>query len=147
MPCTAAEAAGGSSRRRPAATACLALETGQKLPLENVAGTTARCQLRLVLGGNGLAGCRLERPGIEVLETRLSVPEGLLAPVQNRIDSLSERINAITQLARTGSKSLLNPGFEQPASEARSIPGWELPVEHAGWSLDEENPRSGNRSL
>jgi hypothetical protein len=131
----------------PSATACLGLETGQKLPLENIAGTTAKSRLRMVLGANGLAGCRVERAGVEVLETRLALPEGLLAPVQNRIDSLSERMNAVSQLARAGSKSLSNPGFEQPALESRSIPGWELPVQHAGWSLDEENPRSGSRSL
>jgi hypothetical protein len=131
----------------PSGTACLALEAGEKLPLENVSGPSARSRLRLALAGNSFAGCRLERAGVEVLEVRLALPEGLLAPFQNRIDSLSERMNAITQLARSSSKSLSNPGFEQPATEARSIPGWELPVEHAAWSLDDENPRSGSRSL
>jgi hypothetical protein len=71
----------------------------------------------------------------------------LLADVHQRIDSLSARMNVVTSLARAGSRSLPNPGFEQPGSDEAGLPGWVLPAQHATWTLDEENPRSGHRSL
>ena len=127
----------------PAATTCLSLASGQKLALENAASGKSR--LRLPLAANGLAACRLDRAGVEVLESRTAVPEGRLTRVQREIDVLRERMNAIVVLAKAGSKSLSNPGFEQPGAD--SLPGWQVPVEHAAWTLDEENPRSGTRSL
>jgi hypothetical protein len=75
------------------------------------------------------------------------VPEGLLEGLQDRIDFLGARMNTATSLARAGSRSLPNPGFENAGEGERELPGWELPVVSAGWTLDEDNPRSGHRSL
>jgi hypothetical protein len=56
-------------------------------------------------------------------------------------------MNVVASVARAGSKSLPNPGFEESGSDGAPLPGWELPVAHAGWTIDEEGPRSGQRSL
>jgi hypothetical protein len=106
-----------------------------------------RCRLKFELAGHQLFGCRLDRTGVEALETRLTLPEELLTDVHRRIDFLRARMSAATSLVRAGSKSLPNPGFEQSGPDASELPGWELPIRHAAWSLDEENPRSGTRSL
>jgi hypothetical protein len=56
-------------------------------------------------------------------------------------------MHTVASLARTGSRQLSNPGFEQQGERTKELPGWEVPVAQAGWSLDEDNPRSGHRSL
>jgi hypothetical protein len=130
----------------PAGTPCRALEGGRRLPLEPATGS-GKSRLRVELEGRAVFACRLDRIRAAVLETRLLLAEGLLADVQQRIDSLSVRMNTVTSLARAGSRSLPNPGFEQPGTGDAELPGWELPVQTAGWTLDDENPRSGQKSL
>jgi hypothetical protein len=130
----------------PPTTACRSLENGKLVALEPVDGDR-RCRLQFEPGPYGVWGCRIGRAAVDVLETRLSVPEELLADVQRRIDFLGVRMNTATSLARAGSKSLPNPGFETAGEGARELPGWELPVVKAGWTLDEDNPRSGHWSL
>jgi hypothetical protein len=126
-------------------TTCHALETGRPLSLEP-AGRTGKTRLRVDLNAYELSAFRIDRPRVEVLETRLVLPERLLADVGQRIDSLSARMNVVTNLARVGLRSLPNPGFEQAGAETE-LPGWGLPVKTAGWTLDEDNPRSGQKSL
>jgi hypothetical protein len=128
----------------PATTACRSLESGKLVALEQVDGDR-RCRLQFEPGAYGVWGCRFGRAAVDVVETRLSVPEELLADVQRRIDFLGARMNTATSLARTGSRSLPNPGFETAGDGERELPGWE--VVKAGWTLDEDNPRSGHRSL
>jgi hypothetical protein len=130
----------------PAATVCRTLESGKQLGLESLEGNR-KCRLQFEPGAYGVWGCRLERAAVEVLEARLSVPESLMEDVQRRIDFLAARMDTATSLARAGSRSLPNPGFETAGERERELPGWELPVVKAGWTLDEDNPRSGHRSL
>ncbi|HMF12954.1 MAG TPA: hypothetical protein VKE94_11630, partial [Gemmataceae bacterium] len=130
----------------PATTACRSLEGGKLVALEQVDGDR-RSRLQFEPGPYGVWGCRLGRAALEVLESRLSVPEELLADVQRRIDFLGARMNTATSLARAGARSLPNPGFETAGEGARELPGWELPVVKTGWTLDADNPRSGHRSL
>ena len=56
-------------------------------------------------------------------------------------------MNSVASLARNGSRQLSNPGFEQQGPQTRELPGWEFPVEQAGWSLDADNPHTGHQSL
>jgi hypothetical protein len=130
----------------PPGTSCHALETGAPLPLEP-AGRSGKTRLRVDLKAHELAAFRIDRARVEVLETRLVLPEELLADVGQQIDSLSARMNMVTNLARVGSRSLTNPGFEQAGAAETELPGWEVPVQTAGWTLDEDNPRSGQKSL
>jgi hypothetical protein len=130
----------------PASTPCRTLDSGKLLPLE-AAGDSAKSRLRVELKDYDALGYRLERSRVEVRDTRLNLHSGSLAEVQQRIESLTARMNAVTGLALAGSRSLPNPGFEQPGSGETVLPGWELPVLTAGWTLDDENPRSGQRSL
>jgi len=129
----------------PATTTCRVIGNAQAIPLSAVAGNTSR--LEVELAGHSLFACRLDQPGVEVLDTQLALSEGLLAGVQSRIDRLSARMNAVAGLSRGTPTALTNPGFEHAASGATELPGWDLPVRNASWSLDDENPRSGQRSL
>jgi hypothetical protein len=122
------------------------VDTRKSVALESLAGSR-KCRLAIALGGYELYAVRLDQGGVEVVDSRLTISEGLLADVHQRIDSLSARMNVLTSLARAGAKSLPNPGFELAGSDETGLPGWELPAQHAGWTLDEENPRSGQRSL
>ena len=124
----------------PAATACRMLEGSRPPPLESMTGNKAR--LHIELRGNDLWACRFQRAGIAVVDTRLTLSGETLAVVEHRIDRLTAKMQAVASLARAGSKQLPNPGFEQQPARTK-----ELPVEQAGWSLDEDNPRSGHRSL
>ncbi len=130
----------------PPATTCRSLENGKHLTFE-AGPENKKARLPIEVRGHSLFACRIDRAAVEVLETRLAFSEELLADVHQQIDSLSVRMNAMTNLARAGSRSLSNPGFEQVGSEAGVLPGWELSARNAGWSLDEDNPRSGHKSL
>ncbi len=130
----------------PATTTCLRLDSGKPLALEPGEGA-AKPRLRLELSGHGLFACRFDRPDVEVRETGLKLSDGLLDDMHQRIDLLSRRMNSVMNLARAGANSLPNPGFEQPGAGASELPGWGLSVTTADWALDEDNPRSGQRSL
>ena len=144
----------------PAATACRMLDGSRAPALEPMAGNLTpgnptpgnptpgnRVRLHVELRGNDLWACWFERAGVAVVDTRLTLSGETLAGVEHRIDRLTAKMQAVASLARAGSRQLINPGFEQQGARTKELPGWELPVEQAGWSLDEDNPRSGHRSL
>jgi hypothetical protein len=129
----------------PTATVCRMLDGRRPPALEQTAGNKAR--LHFDLPGNDVWACRFERADVAVIDTRLTLTNETLAGVERRIDRLTATMQAVAGLSRSGSRQLLNPGFEQPGARTKELPGWELPVEQAGWSLDENNPRSGHKSL
>ncbi|HEY2250377.1 MAG TPA: hypothetical protein VGH74_04920 [Planctomycetaceae bacterium] len=139
----------------PATTTCRMLDGSRPPVLETISGSqagvnqagAARVRLHLDVSGNDLWACRFERAGIAVIDAQLSLSGETLAGVEHRIDRLTARMHSVASLARTGSRQLPNPGFEQQGPRTKVLPGWELPVEQAGWSLDEDNPRSGHKSL
>ena len=106
-----------------------------------------RARLHVDLRGNDLWACRFERASVAVVDTRLTLADETLARVEQQIDRLTSKMQSVANLARAGSRQLPNPGFEQQMARTRDLPGWELPIEQAGWSLDENNPRSGHKSL
>jgi hypothetical protein len=139
----------------PASTVCRMLDGSRPPPLESLAGNQTpgkaasgnRARLHIDLAGNGLWACRFERAGIGVVDTRITLAGESLADVERSIERLTSRMQETTSLARAGSGQLSNPGFEQRGARTNELPGWELPVQQAGWSLDEDNPHSGHRSL
>lgn len=144
----------------PAGTACRMLDGSRAPGLVPISGnhdvgnpnsgsplSSNRARLHIDLRGNDLWACRFERAGVVVVDTHLVLSGETLAGVEHRIDRLTAKMHAVASLARAGSRQLSNPGFEQQADRTKELPGWEMPVEQAGWSLDEDNPRSGHRSL
>jgi hypothetical protein len=134
----------------PAATVCRTLD-GSRAPVLEPIGVNPKAgnkvRLQIDLNGNDLWGCRFEHAGVTVADTRLALSGETLSGVEHRIDRLTAKMNAMASIARAGSRRLPNPGFEQQQARSKELPGWELPVSQAGWSLDEDNPRSGHRSL
>lgn len=138
----------------PAATSCRMLDGSRAPALAPVSGSAAggnqpgatKSHLHVEMAGNDLWACRLERSAVAVIDVQLALSDTTLAEVEHRIDRLSARMRSVASQARTGSRQLPNPGFEQQG-QTKELPGWELPVEQAGWALDEVNPRSGHRAL
>jgi hypothetical protein len=144
----------------PAGTVCRMLD-GSRAPVFEPAGSSQpgpnqpatnqssgnKVRLHIDLRGNDLWACRFERAGVAVIDTRLALSGETLSGVEHRIDRLTAKMHAVASVARAGSRQLPNPGFEQQGARTTELPGWELPVAQAGWSLDEDNPRSGHRSL
>lgn len=102
----------------PPTTICRSLETGKLLTLEAGPGE-GKCRLQFETAGHQLIGCRLDRAGVAVMETKLTLSEERLAGVHHQIDSLSARMNATVNPARAGSISLSNAGFG--ADEVRQL--------------------------
>jgi hypothetical protein len=68
--------------------------------------------------------------------------------VRQRIHQFERKISDVHQAAQAKRTFLENPGFERKAQEREDLPGWDVPAKNAVfWSLDRQNPRSGNKSL
>lgn len=130
----------------PSGSHCQRLASGQVVPLAASANGTASA-LRIDLAGYELFECRIARPGVAVVDSQVFFSQAPLAEVRERIDRLSRRMQAASAAARGASKGLRNAGFEESGSRAEPLPGWELGVRSANWSLDADNPRSGQKSL
>jgi len=139
----------------PASTTCRMLDGSRPPVLKPLSANrtgvnqtaAAKVRLHLDLPGNELWACRFERAGVSVMDAQLSLSNETLAGVEQRINQLTARMHSVASLARTGSRQLPNPGFEQQGPQGSQLPGWEFPVAQASWSLDADNPHTGQKSL
>ena len=92
-------------------------------------------------------GVVLDRPDAELQRVEVGFPEEELVRLEQRLKSLEHRSSQLEQQARKVGPAFPNASFELGSHQAQNLPGWESPVQQAAWSLDRENPHSGQQAL
>jgi hypothetical protein len=83
---------------------------------------------------------------IQDVQTQLS--DSALVKLEKEIQFLDRKIFEVQRMNSALETDLKNPGFELPSNNRNDIPGWNLSVQNASlWTLDKQNPRSGQTSL
>lgn len=131
----------------PAATPAIDLATGHALELSTL--DAKRSVLSWQLGAFEILCCRLNHAQAGVLDSKVVLGEPALAALRGQIGRLHGRMSTMAELARSSVAPVSNAGFEEGSDPrtAEPVPGWNVPLENAGWSLDETNPRSGRFAL
>lgn len=129
----------------PANTPCRRLGRDQRTLLRNAG--TGQSQIELSLGAYGVCCFRLGVPRADVLSARVLLADDDLATLRGRVDRLHELMAGMENAGKINGTPLANPGFELASASEQDLPGWELPVQNADWSLDLENPHSGKTAL
>ncbi|MSR60095.1 MAG: hypothetical protein EXS05_21055 [Planctomycetaceae bacterium] len=137
----------------PVSTRIVDLATNRPLALDSTSAqptSPQHCRFDWQLSAFEILCCRLDHPQTSVLETKVALGDTALAGLGAQVDRLHGRMSSVAELARSSVAPVSNAGFEDTsdAPGAATVPGWNLPLENAGWwSLDETNPRSGRYAL
>jgi hypothetical protein len=83
---------------------------------------------------------------VQNIETQLY--DAALVKLEKDIRFLDRKLLEVQRMKSVSGTELKNPGFELPSNNQSTIPGWNLSVRNTSlWTLDKQNPRSGQTSL
>jgi hypothetical protein len=122
------------------------LGTDVTLSMERPAGN--RRIVRLSLEPYEIWACELSGTEVRVDRCDASLAGETYANMEERVHRLDRRLAEARSSETRRQPALENPGFELAAGRSEQLPGWQLGVDDAAfWTLDADNPRSGNSSL
>ncbi|MCH7988973.1 MAG: family 10 glycosylhydrolase, partial [Planctomycetes bacterium] len=96
----------------------------------------------------GIWACEVNAASVHVRDVQTQLSVAALAKLEKEIRFLDRKLLEVQRMKLSSKTDLKNPGFELPSNTRSKIPGWNLTVRNASlWTLDKQNPRSGQTSL